>query len=119
MGLWFLRPATTSDERVLFEAVSNTFRGRRSIGGKVTITDRRLLFTPNRLDAVTGGHRLSVERGDISRVWMEAPGREAVRKRGIGASVRPQVGVEHPAGPTFLTVYHPEELLKALQGTGP
>jgi hypothetical protein len=115
VSLWFPRPPTTPDERVLFEAVANTFTGWRSIGGRVTVADRRLLFTPHRLDGLTGGRSLAVERNDIRRVWMEARGREAVRKGGFGAAVRPQVGLEHPAGPTFFTVYHPEELLHAVQ----
>lgn len=85
------------------------------IGGKVTVTDRRLLFTPNRLDGLTGVRRLSVERGDISRVWTAAPGPQAVRQRGLGAAVHPQIGIEHPAGSTFITVSHSEVLLRLVQ----
>jgi hypothetical protein len=118
MSLWFPRPQTTPDERVTFEAVANTFRGLRSIGGKVTVTDRRLLFTPNRLDGLTGARPLAVARADVRRVWLEAPGRAAVRKRGPGAAVRRQVGVDHPAGPTFITVGNPDALMSAMQ-SGP
>jgi hypothetical protein len=39
---------------VMFEGVTNTFRRLRSVGGKVTVTNRRLLFTPNRLDGLLG-----------------------------------------------------------------
>jgi len=31
------------------------FRGKRQIGGRVTVTDRRFLFVPNRLDGLLGG----------------------------------------------------------------
>lgn len=100
---------------MLFDSAANTFKGWRSIGGRVTVTDQRLLFTPNRLDGLTGARRLSIERASITRVWTEDPGREGVRKRGLAAAVRPQIGFDHPGGPTFLTVYHPKQLLDAVQ----
>lgn len=103
---------------MLLEAVANTFTGLRSIGGTVTVTDRRLLFTPNRLDGWTGGRRIAIARVDITRVWTEAPGGAAVLRRGAGAALRPQVGIEHPAGSTFFTVSQPEELLQALRSSG-
>ena len=115
MGLWFPRPVTAPDEQVLLEAVANTFVGWRSVGGKVTVTEERLLFTPNRLDGLTGAARIAIRRSEIGKVWIEEPGRTAVRQRGLGAAVRPQVGVEHNGERVFFTLGDPDALVKALR----
>jgi hypothetical protein len=114
MGLWFPCASTEPDERVTFEAAANLFQGRRTVGGKVTVTNRRLLFTPNRLDGVTGGRGLVVNQADIRKVWTAAAGGSAVRQRGIGASLRPQVGVDHARGRSFIVVRRPDQLTNAL-----
>jgi hypothetical protein len=115
MGFWFPRPATAPNEEVVFEAVANSFIGRRSVGGKVTVTKERLVFTPNRLDGLTGARRIGIPRSEIKHVWLEAPGRTAVRQRGLGAAARPQVGVEHNGDRVFLTLGNPDALVKALR----
>jgi hypothetical protein len=115
MGFWFPRPATAPDEDVLYEAVANTFVGRRSVGGKVTVTEKRLLFTPNRLDGATGARRIDITRSEIGRVWLEEPGGTAVRERGLGAAVRRQVGVEHNGAQVFFTLGNPDALAKSLR----
>ena len=116
MSLWIPSTAIEPDEYVVFEALANNFAGGwRAIGGRVTVTNRRLLFTPNRVDGMTGGRRLAIERRDIKRVSEEEPGRQAARQHGLGALMRRYVGVEHPAGPTFFVAGHPERLLSALQ----
>jgi hypothetical protein len=114
MRLRLSRPAITSDERVLFEAAAITFRGWRTITGTVTVTTERLLFTPNRLDELTGVPAISVPRAQISGVSLAPSGSAALRERGIAAALRPQVCIEHPDGPTFLSVSGAESLLAAL-----
>jgi hypothetical protein len=115
MGFWFPRAATTPSEEVLFEAVANTFIGRRSVGGKVTVTKERLLFTPNRLDGLTGARQVAIPRSEIQHVSLEEPGRKAVRQRGLGAAVRRQVGVEHNGARVFFTLGIPDALVEALR----
>jgi hypothetical protein len=113
---WWVPPAATGpDELVLFEALANNFIGGRAIGGRVTITDERLLFTPNRIDGLTGGRPLAVERRDISRVSVEEPGRAAARRHGFVALMRRLVRIEHPAGPIVLLVNRPRVLVDVLR----
>jgi hypothetical protein len=107
------------DERVLFETVGSTFRGWRTIAGTVTVTSERLLFTPNRLDELTGVPAISVARAEISGVSMAATGSAALMERGIAAALRPQVCIEHPDGPTFLTVTGAAALVAALEQPAP
>jgi hypothetical protein len=108
------RPAIAPDERVLFETAAITFRGWRTITGTVTVTTERLLFTPNRLDELTGVPALSVPRAEITGVSLAPSGSAVLRERGIAAALRPQVCIEHADGPTFLSVTGPGSLLAAL-----
>jgi hypothetical protein len=115
MGFWFPRAATTPSEVVLFEAIANTFIGRRSVGGKVAVTKERLLFTPNRLDGLTGAREIAIPRSKIQDVSIQESGRTAVRQRGLGAAVRRQVGVEHNGDTVFLTLGTSDALVEALR----
>jgi len=115
MSVWVPPAATSPDERVVFEALANNLVGGRAIGGRVTVTDRRLLFTPNRVDGLTGGQPVAVERSSISRVSVEGRGRAAARKHGFVALVRRLVSIEHPAGTNLLLVNRPQALVSALR----
>src|SRR4051794_20636945 len=115
MRLRLSRPAIAPDEGVQFEAAAITFRGWRTITGTVTVTTERLLFTPNRLDELTGVPPISVRRSQITGVSVSEAGSAALRERGIAAALRPQVCIEHPDGPTFLTVTRAAELIAALE----
>ena len=56
MGLWLRDPTIEPDERVLFRAASNHLIDRsRTSGGRIVVTDRRVLYEPNWLDHLTGG----------------------------------------------------------------
>jgi len=66
MGMWFPEPELKPDEVVSFQAAANFAKGRRAIGGQITVTDQRCLFVPNRLDGLTGASRIDVARGAIS-----------------------------------------------------
>src|SRR3954453_3269177 len=105
------RPAIGPEERVLFEAAAITFRGWRTVTGTVAVTTERLLFTPNRLDELTRVPVMSVPRGQISGASTTSSASAALRERGIAAALRPQVCIEHPDGPTFVTVTSPESLV--------
>src|SRR4051794_7956511 len=99
MGIWFPSADIATDEKVRYTAVGNSFQGRRLIGGQVVITDKRLLFVPNRLDSITGGRRRSIPLSDIRDVHTLEPGHQAVRKRGFGAALRPQIEIDFGADP--------------------
>lgn len=96
MGLWFPNANLSDDESVAFQAGANLFRGKRQIGGRVTVTDRRFLFVPNRLDGLLRGDRVDVRRVDITAVTVEPAGSDIARGRGLSARFRPQVEIHLP-----------------------
>lgn len=102
MGVWVATPDLEPGETVVHRTFANVLKGARTIGGQVTVTDRRVLFIPNRLDALTGGTRVEIARRDIT----------AIR---IGAGVRVQVEIEYPAGTLALAVRDVVSLNSALE----
>jgi len=50
-GPWTIEPG----ESVLWEKKANRTQGARAVGGKLVLTDRRLLFAPHAVDRATGG----------------------------------------------------------------
>jgi hypothetical protein len=55
-------------ETVVWSAKANRAQGRRVVGGRLYLTDERLLFNPHVVDAVTGGRRWAVDLRDIAAV---------------------------------------------------
>ena len=61
------------DEKLLFRRVCTLHRGRRSIGGEVNVTDRRLLFVPNRLEQLVGARVAAHPRAFVDHVTVVPP----------------------------------------------
>jgi len=101
-------------ERVFFHGAANLFKRRLQVGGQVTVTDRRFLFVPNRLDGMTGRRRIAVIRAEINSVRVEPPGTKVARQRGLSAVLRPQVEIEYPGRTLVVTVRDPDALSAAL-----
>jgi hypothetical protein len=57
---------------------------------------------------------MEVARNAVVRVWLELPGRQAAHPTGLVGPVLPDVGVQHPGGPLFITVTRPDQLLAVL-----
>jgi len=110
MSLWFLPVATLPDEDVTFEAAANLWQGRRAVGGKVTVTSRRLLFTPNRVDAATGGRGLAVDLAEIGGVEVVRGGRPRLWL----SMWRQLVSVALADGERLILVREPEQLAAAM-----
>lgn len=62
-------PEMRPDEQVLWSQAANRFQGRlRSVGGKLFITDRRLVFGPHDFDAALRGEQWSAPLSEIESV---------------------------------------------------
>ena len=115
MGIWFPAISLAAGERAIYKCAANSLRGWRSIGGQVTVTDRRLIFAPNRLDGMTGGRRREIPLPDIQSVSILDPGLEAVKQRGLAASIRPQLEItDQTDSPLVITVIDPDGLVSLL-----
>lgn len=68
MGLWVATTRLGPGERTLMTFPANHSAGARAVGGRVTLSDAALYFTPNRIDALTGGKPLVLERSTVEGV---------------------------------------------------
>ncbi|MFC6013473.1 hypothetical protein [Nocardia lasii] len=73
MGLWIGSPALDASEHVVWEQLANRTQGRRAVGGRLHLTETRLLFVPNHLDAATGGKRWETRVSEVRGIGKEAP----------------------------------------------
>ncbi|MFE6861596.1 hypothetical protein [Nocardia sp. NPDC057668] len=56
MGIWFRAPGLTESESVIWKKVANrTQSANRAVGGRLYLTETRLIFEPGHFDALTGG----------------------------------------------------------------
>jgi len=97
-------PITTpfaEDERPVSSWPANHSRRGVAVGGTLWLTDRRLLFIPNRLEAVVGRQGWERELGDVREVTVSGRGltpaswrrRLALRSaRGLDHFLVPDVG---------------------------
>jgi hypothetical protein len=84
MGIWFRDPDITTDERVLFRATANRLVNITEMrGGRLVVTDRRVLFEPNRLDRITGGRSWGVDSHMIREVIPQQGGMEGIARFGL------------------------------------
>ena len=72
-GWLFVDAVLEPGEELLFRRVCTLRRGRRTIGGEVSVTDRRLLFVPNRLEGLVGVRPLSFARSEVGHVTVVPP----------------------------------------------
>jgi hypothetical protein len=55
MGSWVEEPATADGEEVLWRRAANRQQGpRRAVGGRIFLTNKRVIFMANRFDHATG-----------------------------------------------------------------
>ncbi len=72
MGRWVDEPALAPGERVVWTTLANRQQGSyRAIGGRLFLTNIRLIFMPNRIDSATGGLAWSRDLADVRRVAIE------------------------------------------------
>ena len=75
----------------------------RQVGGRLFLTNHRLLFVPNRFDDATGGDSWSCTTAEIAAVAVE-PSRSALPFFGRTAQLRRRLRVEPRAGDAELFV---------------
>ncbi len=73
MGLWIGDPNLSGSEHVLWSKLANRMQGRRAVGGCLFLTETRLLFVPNHLDAITGGRQWEIPRSQVRSVGRQGP----------------------------------------------
>jgi hypothetical protein len=74
LGLRVREPTFEEGEDVRWEARANRFQQKiRSIGGRIYLTDRRLVFAPNKLEKKAAGHAWSARLSDLDCAFVRGP----------------------------------------------
>lgn len=72
LGLRVREPTFEDGEEVRWEARANRFQRKiRSIGGRVYLTDRRLVFAPTKFEEKIAGHAWSAQLTDLDRAFVQ------------------------------------------------
>jgi hypothetical protein len=74
LGLSVDAPDFASKETVVWDAKANRFQAWvRSIGGRIYLTDRHLVFAPNRFEKKVAGQAWSAPLADLERAFVKGP----------------------------------------------
>ena len=104
MGRWVREPDLLSGENIVWHRNANREQtSLRQGGGRLFLTNHRLLCGPNRCDDATGGDPWSCATTDIAAVAVE-PSRSALPFFGRTAQLRRRLRVEPRSGNAELFV---------------
>ncbi len=79
MGLWVGKPRLKNGERLEWKKNANRQQGPiRAVGGRLYLTNERLIFSPNRVDRITRGESWQTSLTEITEIGLESTG---LRKR--------------------------------------
>lgn len=101
---------------VRFRRAATVLQGRRSVGGEITVTNARLLFTPNQLEHPSGGRPVDVPLAEVGEMRVIKPGMAGLRRGGLGGLIRAQVEIETPERAVLVTLADTATLVRALGG---
>jgi hypothetical protein len=74
LGLQVREPPFEEGEEVRWEARANRFQhGIRAIGGRIYLTDRRLVFAPNKFEEKVAGRAWSAQLADLDTAFVKGP----------------------------------------------
>src|SRR3954447_18129695 len=72
-GWLFVDAPLEPGETLLFRRVCNRRQGHRTVGGEVSVTNRRLVFVPNRLEQLVGAQPAVFVRALVDHVLVIPP----------------------------------------------
>ena len=70
---WFNEVQLSDGEEIILSYPSNHTQAKRAVGGKLFITNQRIAFAPNRIDANMGGMSLELPVAEITSIGTEEP----------------------------------------------
>ena len=73
MGWWVAKPYPPGNEVWVWQCAANRAQGDiRQVGGRLFLSDQRLVFQPNRFDAATHGEPWAVSRDQVAELSVTA-----------------------------------------------
>lgn len=70
---WFNEIQLSDQEEVMLSYPANHTQGKRAVGGKLFVTNCRLAFAPNRIDANMGGETWELPLSDFTSAGTDKP----------------------------------------------
>jgi len=70
---WFNEVQLSDGEEIILSYPANHTQGKRAVGGKLFITNCRIAFAPNRIDANTGGGAMEMPLLEVTSVGTDKP----------------------------------------------
>lgn len=104
MGFWVPQPRLNSSESLRWKQAANRTQGGRSVGGRLFITNERLVFQPNRFDSVTGGRSWSVGLSGIAGVRARQRAEPLLSEGLFSGGIRKRLQLDLTSGETELFV---------------
>lgn len=114
-------PNVSEQEVIKWKQLANRAQGSRAVGGRLFLTDERLLFQPNRVDAATKGLPWSTALAQIASVGIEPRTLNPARSRGIlqylhSGSLRNRLRIDVTGGtPQFFVVNNAERVVETIR----
>jgi hypothetical protein len=112
MGLFVPKPRFLPGEHLVARRAANHSRGNRAIGGRLFVTQRRLIFAPNVIDRLIGARPWACRLEDIAAV------RDAERTKDqpFSGGMRRRLLVNlRGDGQEFFVVNHVDDLIQMLR----
>jgi hypothetical protein len=112
LGSWWLaKVESLENETEVFSCLANrTQSSNRAVGGKLIVTNRRILFLPHLLDASLGGQTMTVSLGEINGVGIEPAGGDT-----FGGGLRDRLRVDSQASIELFVVNKLQEVVDLLR----
>jgi hypothetical protein len=110
MGIWVGSPLLEGVEKLRWKRAANHTQGNRAVGGRLFMTNQRLIFQPNRLDAATKGLQWSVRLRDVQSV-----GKEDRDMNPFSGGLRNRLRVHDAHGSELFVVRHLDEVIELLE----
>lgn len=109
-------PTLAPGEGVLWSCKANRQQSpSRHVGGRIFLTQDRVIFSPHRLDEVTGGRQWAAEKTDVVSVSTE-PARLVLPSPGRMPRMRRRLRIQTRSGPINLFVVNRlDEKVKVLE----
>jgi hypothetical protein len=105
MAWWVATPALQPAERVLAKFAANREQSvMRQVGGRLYLTDRRLIFQPNRFDSVLQGDRWGVDLNRIEKISVFPRSWRSIPLAGQAAGFRNRLEIRQIDGDADLFV---------------
>lgn len=72
-NIWFNQLDLGEGEMILVSYPANHSQGKRAVGGKIFVTNRRIAFVPNRLDALLWGRSIELPLAKVTSISTVPP----------------------------------------------